>query len=803
MKAFNIFLILLLLTLFTYAETNPDSHKFEIMGKVVDKQTGKAIEYATVALYKIEDTELTAGSITDINGSFKLNKLEDGIYKIEIRFIGYKNYEAEISIDKNHYDIGVVQLEQDLSLLGAVEITAEKPNIEYKIDKQVLNASSGINAANGSAIDVLKQSPSINVDNEDNVTLRGSGDFILLIDDKIVVANRNEILKQIPASQIENIEIMTNPSARYDAGGASGIINIRTKKIYATFASGLINLRAGYRDKYNGDVIYKNMFRKTSYQITGNISSQDYYSTGQNDLRTINTESEESLLSDVNRLRKRFSAYVRPEIESQLGDNTTLLAGLSWMNFGFHSYITSNYTHHLNQIERYYVAHDDFLLAANQYQGDVSLIHKFDTNGHSIKINALYLNWIGINDQNVMKNSSNSDFIGDTLVTGRKYYEGHYMHQADFKADYVKPFQNGFKFETGVSSNYRIFFCDKDMTLYNIPADTWQAESIYSGIHQFSENMNAAYSLLSGQVKKINVQGGLRLQYYTRITDVPVQNLYIDYRKLYYFPSLHLSLNGKQNRQWQLSYSRRINLPNDWFTSPVPFYNDGFVVQTGNPALEPELFDVAEINHIRFIKQHMLNISLFSRFTHDAVERVTVIDTNGVYYIVPYNLSEKAYYGSEIGTSIKINSKLNLNISGSLYKLFGRVRGPLQHSNYEQFSYSSRFNLQYRPVSSFSAELSGYYQGAENEAYGIRKPMYGVNVAFRKTFLNNKLSLTLSANDIFRTDFYTFTETNENFKSSISFRREYPMVFLGLSYKFNDYKQNPNNNTPNPSIQGL
>ncbi|MDD3876274.1 MAG: TonB-dependent receptor, partial [Bacteroidales bacterium] len=474
MKTKIFFLLLLMMAINKiFAETETESDKADITGKVSDAQTKLPVEYASVALYNIPDSSLVAGCITDENGIFRMARISEGIYKIEIRFLGYETLVINnLHVGKGS-QTGELFLVPDLQALQGVEITAERSTVEYKIDKQIINASSGINASNGSAIDVLKQSPSVSVDNDDNVSLRGSTDFLLLINDKIVVSNRTDVLKQISSAQIETIEIITNPSARYDAAGASGIINIKTKRLSTTPMNGFINARVGLRNKYNGDVIFTNSYKNLNYQISGSILSHNNFSSSTNSLISSNFDSEGSVMNDVERIRKRFNADIHPQIEIKLGENTLLSTGLSWMRFEFHSLINSDYTHTINQASNYYISSDDFFLGANQLQGDILLRHDIDTNGHNIVFSANYLNWQGINDQDILQHYSTESFEKNDLQLNRRFYEDHYMNQWEFKTDYKLPLKQNINAEAGIHVNHRFFSADKSTTQLDIASNLW------------------------------------------------------------------------------------------------------------------------------------------------------------------------------------------------------------------------------------------------------------------------------------------------------------------------------------------
>lgn len=767
---------------------SPDEGPSGLFGSVCEVHSGRAVEFAAIVLYRLSDSSIVGGCITDTNGRFVL-PVENGRYRLLIRFVGYKPFETLVDVKNGSSNLGVIQLEAETAQIEGVEVVSEKTSLEFKTDKQVINASSIISAANGSAIDVLKHSPSISVDNEDNVSLRGSSSFLLLIDDRMVAGNPSDILKQIPASQVESIEIMTNPSARFDAAGASGIINIKSRKQTGSKPSGMINARVGQKEKYLGDAIFKSRYGKLSSQISANLNCQIHHTSSSNELTTFGNNS--ILTSDVARTRKRFSANIRHEIEYPITERTGLTAGLSWMCFNFKSFIHSDYLRDGELQPQFYYAEDEFLLAARQYQGDVRLQHRFSKPGRQIVFSISGLKWIGINDQDIIQLKSNREGEMLGLQLNRRYYEDHFMDQWDAKAEYKHPLRKGFVLETGLQSNGRYFACDKNMRNIDTLTLTWNQDTRYSGAHSMSETTQAAWLQASGTLSDWGIQAGLRTQFYNRITNIPSEGFLLNFQKLYYFPSIHISHKRENNNQWQLSFSRRINLPNDWITSPVPYYNDGFIMQTGNPALEPELFDVAEVNHIRFIKQQMISLSVYMRKTNNAIERVLSRAANGQYVVSHANLADKFYYGSEVGSSLKLGQKTTLSVFGNVFSLNAFVDDEVQKYSYRQFSYSTRFALQIKPLKSLSCELSGSYHGAERESHGKREPLYSVNLGARYTLMDNKLSFSLSANDIFRTHVYRYTEINDNFKSKLEFRGESPIIFLGLSYRFNNFKPSP------------
>lgn len=759
----------------------------EVSGKVTDSQSKQPIEYASVAVYKSNDSSLVFGTITGPGGDFLLTGLKSGKYYIEIRFIGYRTSVIEKNVGGGNLHLGTIELEPELQMLTEAEVAAEKNVIQYQIDRQVINPANMLNASAGSAIDVIRQSASVTTDSEENVMLRGSGDYMLLLDGKPVTANRTEILRQIPASQVAKVEVLTNPSAKYDAAGASGIIHVYTIRSEEQI-SGMLNIREGNGNKNNIDGIFRKKTGNLTWQLAANYNLNQHPSSSTNEWKSVVADSIFYLQSQVKRNMLRTNIGVRPEIEMQLSPSTRMAINGSYSRFGFDRNIEVFYHNVQMGVSDYSRSSDRFFLGADMYQTGFFFRHDFDSADHKLEITCNYLVWKGINDQNIEQFHSDAEQSLGEKQFDQTFYEDHLMNDVWLAVDYQRRLSGGVQTESGIRSSYRGFEADKEFRSYNAATGKWSLIPLYSGRHNLHEEMQSGYYAASKTFGKYSVKAGMRLQYYTRFTDIPEQATVIDFRQFYAFPSLHINSKGEEGRQWQLSYSRRIQLPDDWSTSPVPIFSDGFLVQAGNPALKPQLFDVAEINHIRYIKETMISMSVFGRSTGNAVERILSRNEEGLFVVMPENVAHKYYVGSEAGSQIKILSWLTASVNASGYLLSSSVNTADTSFSYSQFSYTARASLQFKAGSKTRFECAGNYVGPEKEMQGTREAMFGIDLSARRSFLDKKLNLTITFNNVFNSNSFKVRSQYDMYTTVITFKQEYPVIFVSLSYRINDFK---------------
>ena len=387
----SILLILIFSTLKSYGQhkKNNISKDGIITGKIIDADINKPIEYTNIVLYKVGDSSMVTGTISDSNGSFEIAELNYGQYYIEANFIGYhKKTVSNIRINprKKIFNIGILKLKQASDNIDNIDIVADRVHVEYKIDKKIVNVSQDINAVSGSAVDVLENVPSVSVDIDGNVSLRGSSKFTVLIDGRPSVIQGADALEQIPASTIKNIEIITNPSAKYDPDGMAGILNIITKKNMLNGLSGIVNASIGNNNKYKTDMLLS--YRTSKFTIFGGFDYNNFNSPGnlisEQEIYSTDTIEHTNIKGDRN--RNRYGHKIKFGIDYSIKRKTIIsLSG----NFGAGSHGGNSYsqiTNWTNQmLDRNYFLSDKIVVRGNNYYSvNMNLQHKFEKEGHEI-----------------------------------------------------------------------------------------------------------------------------------------------------------------------------------------------------------------------------------------------------------------------------------------------------------------------------------------------------------------------------------------------------------------------------------
>ncbi len=767
-----------------------------VVGTIADKESSQPVVYANVALFSATDSTVVGGCITDSTGHFEINGVEKGIYFLRITFVGYGEMtinNVSISSKKEMLNLGLISISpSDISLNG-VSIVAEKPLVEYHLDKQVINAEAVQNAATGTAIDILRNSPSITIDNDDNISLRGNQGFILLINSIPAVQNARDALRQIPASMVQRIEIITNPSARYDAEGVSGIINVVLKQKKDDGFGALVNVRAGLFNKYGFDASVNYNIKKWSFNGSVALSSDQSESTSYSERNIYNNDSVQALMWNTVRTNKSEFANIRLSVDYQINSKQTLSFGGEIGHNLWQMDMNSDYTESLQGIENSYYKSD----YTSKYPGlitgaNIKYTAILDTSGGKFEIGVANTGWSG--DIALASNTylSNSSFETIAPTSGTDYLEDAAVSEYTVNIDFTKMLFHKITMETGYQYTYRPF--NGDFKAQNFDGSTWNIDSAKTTDEWFHQRKNAGYLMLSRQFKAFEMQAGIRAEdYYSEFflgsaayTDVVLHDLF-------WFPSVHISKAFSEKSRWQASYSRRVNYPQDWMLGPTPMYSDGFLFQEGNADLRPELVDSYELTHIHMIGQGtMLNLTAFYRQINGEIARTMTVDNAGILVVGWDNLSTTRSYGLETGTNIKISKVFSANLAAGAYGVQndGVLSGDTVSSS--DISWNARLMLNAKVAKFTRLQITGFYNAASFEQQGYRSAQALVGLSLRQDFMKGKFSATLNCNDIFNTFRYEYTITNAGYDTYIDFVPEYPRISLALSWKINNYKPQQN-----------
>ncbi|MBN1198620.1 MAG: TonB-dependent receptor [Bacteroidales bacterium] len=773
-----------------------------ISGKVICHTSGTAMEYATVALYDSAGA-LVTGTVAGRDGSFFLPVEQPGRFQAKIRFMGYQEQVfsgIEASPERGITEMGEIRLEPSGDQLKEVTVTGEQKAIEYDIDRKVVNVGRQPNAAGGSLADALQSTPSVQVDAEGNVTLRGSAAFLLLIDGRPSLTEASETLKTIPAESVEKVEIITNPSAKYDASGITGILNVITKKKQQRGTTGIVSATAANGDKYTGNLKVNTRMRSVSAFLDASYSSKWQHTTSWSDRIVTNPGSivTEQLHND----RQLY----REEGQGKLGAEVTIagkhaLSGYiqagTWTFFrGMDGWFTAQADTAAQSTIGYTLpgptefnnrgtlteitTREDYTVNNRFLGGNLCYVHTFHGEGHTLTID-LFDSWL--------ENTSPNTYT--ELESGLRQQIDNASSRNNFrgKADYILPLSRNRKFEAGLQadlqgSHYQYRYSAE------IPDSGWVTNDSLSGDMQYNRDVLAAYAIWSGQLAGIGYQMGLRAEQTLQRLTYPAQTE--DPRNDYFdlFPSVHLS-KELGNHTFSLSYSRRINRPTEWQLCPLLYAGDRFWLRKGNPDLSPEKIHSLEFGYSWQGSDVSVHAESYARMSKHAIYQV-VLEKSGLFYETYENLSDEFDAGTDAQVTYAPWKWLKLDLSGSAY--YATWNGTLSNGealNGHSVNVSGILKTAFiiTPLTDLTMLAIGY--APTTDIQGSVSAFYYIDFIFRQQFLKKSLVLTLRTHNTFNTGLYHYTTSGENFTTENWYRYEGPVIIAGLSYKLNSFRQKP------------
>ncbi len=762
-----------------------------ITGIVVEANTEQPIELANVIIYDKTHKQLT-GTATNETGRFFIAGITPDEYIIEITFVGFeiKVDTIRINPDNPMLNLGVIKLEQKPITIEGVKVTAEKPPLEFKIDKKVINVKEHYASQSGTAVDVLENVPSISVDVEGNVSLRGSTNFSVLIDNKPSILEPSAALQQIPASTIDRIEIITNPSARYDPEGLAGIINVITRKNIQLGINGIANLNIGLEQKYSGDFLIN--YRHKQFRTFFGVDYNNFKSPG-TELETRETRTQDTTFFSLTRgsgswLRKFYGVKLGAEytMTSKTKAGINLELRRRGMNrSSFEELIrwsipgdTTKFLHN-NLTERgglMWGINSDYLV---NFKKDHKLSARL-----SIHIN---------NGEDISTNELSTQ---DSIITnGWKSIEKGPMNRVLFNLDYTQPLNflskiNG-KLETGAQTTIGLSNGGQDVCVYDTITRRYIYKLEFSHLADFVHNIYALYTTYRGEIKNLGYQTGIRGEYTYRFLELTGTTQNVNIRRFDIFPTLHLSYKFPPFDQIILSYTRRVNRPRNFDLEPFETRRDPYSIYKGNPSLLPEFVNAFELGYQRQWSGILISLDGYYRLTNNKIEHITQIYSGDTLLSTIENIGKDYAYGIEPTLDVKIFKWFNVNISANIYE--HRIEGIIDNSPASQKSrtWSIRNMNSIILAKGTRLQLTGIYHGPEIMAQGNRNAFFIVNGGIRQEIKPHSLNITLQVRDIFGTGKFENTSEGTNFYIHQENRRKSPTIILGLSYNFNNYRAEP------------
>lgn len=797
-KKRNIILLAFIAIAFLVAESQqpPSLLEGKITGKVIDKQSSSPLEYATISLFTT-DSALITGAITNFDGTFSIDA-NPGNYYVEVQFISYKKQvirDIEVSNRNRNVSLGTIELAMELTSLEEVTVIGERSEMVINLDKKVFNVGKDLSNTGKTALDILDNIPSVTVDMDGNISLRGSENLQILIDGKpsgLVNTSNTNALESLQGSMIERVEIITNPSARYEAEGMAGIINIVLRKNANKGLNGSFEGTIGYPEEYSFGTNINFRREKINYFLNYNIRYYERPGLGKSYQEFTLSDTSYITQLERDRLRTGLSNRIRGGADFYINSKNTITGAFL---YGIDNQYTPTHLWYYD-----YTFTDPPILMASSTRLDkekedekdieVSLNYekKFEKEDHKFTFISQYME-----NSETEKSSIEEEINPPSENTGNNILQRSYNNESEknllLQADYVYPFGNEGKFEAGYRSEFR----NITNPYYVEEQDSngiWNRLTEYSNNFRYIENIHALYVQAGNNFGRIGLQFGLRTEFsdvrtYLLETDERNERTYLDF-----FPTFHSSYNFSKIHSAQLSYSRRIRRPRFWFLNPFHTYSDSRNIRTGNPNLNPEYTHSFEAGYIANLQAFNFYSGVYYRYSTDVMERVsTVNDTTGITLVMPLNLAERQSFGFESNLTLHVQKWLTLSANFNFFRSItnGDFEGENLHS--DDYSWNTRLNTRLRLPKDIDVQTIFFYRAPRETTQGLRKAFYMMNLGISKDLLKGNATLTFNIHDVLNSRKFRFVIDQPDLYSENEFRWSKPNYTLTLVYRLNQKKR--------------
>ncbi|MCU4173469.1 TonB-dependent receptor domain-containing protein [Carboxylicivirga sp. N1Y90] len=761
-----------------------------VKGKIYDQKSKNPVEYATVAVYRSEDNSVVTGTITDNDGQFKIKGLQPGSFYIVVSFLGYDDMRYDdVLIEKGRdlIDLGDINLGAASTSLAEVEVVSERQTVEYHIDKKVVSVGKQMTSASLSAIEVLENVPSIRVDIEGNVALRGSTGFTVLIDGKPTVLDPSDVLRQTPASTIQNIEIITNPSAKYQPDGTGGIINIITKKNRMQGLQGLFNLKAGSFGMHGGDFMLNYRKKNININFGADYNDRPFPGTSYNERHTTSNDIKTVIKADGDSERAYVGGSLRGGIDWDITDRDAFTFGFRVGDFNMNSnsqldYFTTKIPDDGTGIIREFSLNESGR-GGQYYSLTSNYTHKFAAKGHELAAQLNYRFRDGDeHSMNVLKDAS--QLVNDGTKTTEKGPSGRW----ELRLDYVKPVGEEDRFEAGFQGRRSQSEDATEFFIWDTNTEDFINQPDFSNNTDYIRNIMGLYSLYNGKVDQFGYQLGLRGEYTFREITTVRDNERFEIDRWDLFPTVHLSYQLPKENQVMASYSRRIDRPRGHYLEPFITWQDMYNVRQGNPDLLPEYIDALDIGYLKQWEKSQLSLEGYYRVTHNKVERIQGVYDDGILLHTYDNVGTDYSLGAEAMYNLPLFKWWEMNLMGNVYDY--RIKGVKYDEPFERssFNWSSRVNNTFRIKKNMQIQLDSSYDSPTVTTQGETKGYYAFNAAYRVDLFDRKFSAVLQARDVFSTTKRVRISEDVGFYNYNEGRRNSPVLSFTLTYRLNNFK---------------
>jgi len=759
-----------------------------ITGKVFDEKTGTPIQFSNVILYNKKDSTQTSGTVTDKKGEFTLSGIKTGSYYMKVSFIGYATKKIDrvsvLNLSQN-LNLGNIYLIQSSINLNDVIVKGKRSPISYELDKKVIDVSQMKTAMSGTAADVLQNIPSVNVDINGNVSLRGSTNFQVLINGHPSVMDPQDALQQIPASSIKTIELITNPSAKYDASGTAGIINIVLKKNTNLGLSGLVDVMGGLHKKYGGNVIFQYKTSFINYNLGLDFNRRYYPGTRTENKQFIISGNTSNLNSNGEMTWGRTVSGIRGGLDFNFGDKDLLSIGGRYGSRSFIRNSTLNYDQWYSNSPQnlFYLDNTNHNHSGTFYDLNTNYQHKFGGDGNQLTAN------LSFRHRNNNEASESYSTIASGLINGTKTTELGPGSELRGNLDYVLPINKNEKFSAGTEYFARLRQDINKLYLFDSTNNRYIFQQPFSHTNDFNRTRFAAYSIFSNKWDSLGVQVGARTEYTYQLVKLVETGKRFSLSRWDFFPSIHASYSFAGGTQIMAGYSRRIERPDGGDLEPFYTWFDATDVRIGNPNLQPEFIDSYDIGYQTSFGKVSFSNDFYYRFTHNKMEDINSVYAENVTLHTSANVGTDYSLGAEIDVLFNPVKIWQLNLTGDVYDY--RIQGNLFDQSFarESFDWNIKCSNDLTITTSTELQLNIRYHSPSVTAQGKWNGYFTTDLAAKQNLIGKMLSLNLQVRDLLHTGGWEFYSQGTDFYNYFHFKRESPQIMLDLKYNFNNYKE--------------
>jgi len=796
MKRLLLTLLIVITTCTVFAQRPNNSQnitKIKISGNITDSETAEPLEYATISLVNERFPNRIQGGITNGNGNFDI-EIFPGKYNITLEYIGFQKVTLENKIIRVTTRLGDFKLNINSESLNEVELIGERTEVEIRLDKRIYNVGKDITVRGGSVTDVMDNIPAVSVDVEGNISLRGNDNVRILINGKpsgLVGLSGSAALRQLPAESIEKVEVVTSPSARYEASGTAGIINIILKKdeligFNATFIANTgIPEYLGSTATLNWRTKKLNVFSTTTYRdqksLGGGVFNNEYFN---GDLPS----SFANETRDYDRIRKNY--FINLGAEYYINDKTSLTIS----GFVRDSNNTSDANTEIDDLN----VNGDILSSVDRLQEEAeednssqftaNFTKKFNDDGHELVAEIQ----LQKSAEDEFANISNSDSPSETAGTLES------QTRNLFQLDYVWPIDKNTQFEFGYRGDFSSQENDYEIAIKG--NGRFIIDTNLSNVLLFEQNINALYTQYGKKINKFSYILGLRIEKTNIVINQKTTNDFKEKKYTNFFPTVNLSYEFSEEENITLGFSRRIRRPRSWSLNPFPSRSSVTFFRQGNPDLDPSYSSTFDFGYLKRWEKFTLNGSAYYQKATQVITRITEatgevvrVSEDPIIEIpslraTSINLAENNRLGTEFTLTFTPSRKFRL--SGNFNIFNSETIGTYNNQVFdaEIVSWFARINSNVTLPKGWTAQLRGFYRGPNATAQSKSKGFFVLSGAINKDVLNKKGTLSFNASDLLNSRFYRNTTTTKLFTNYSEFQWRRPSYVMTFTYKINERK---------------